>query len=103
MRCIEKLSRVSFGFDDVIGVLASVEMSRNDSSEGFSVEQVIAGRQEVTSCGVESLAPKQEGVQAQLNPHAGVPLVVGELNVGNLNKKIKRVVTIFIPAVWHTN
>ena len=86
MRCIEKLSRVSFGFDDVIGVLASVEMSRNDSSEGFSVEQVIAGRQEVTSCRVESLAPEQEGVQAQLNPHAGVSLVVGELNVGNLIK-----------------
>ena len=78
-------------------------MRRCNSSERFTAEEVVAGDEEVSSGWVKSFAPEQEGVQPQLHAHAGITLVVGKLNVGNLDNFYKSKFTRVVQLLGNKN
>lgn len=73
-----------FSFTDLINCFSSVEMSRNDFCEGFPIDQVVTGGQQMTNGWVQSATAKEKGVQSELEAHTRVAFVVGELDVGHL-------------------
>ena len=75
---------ILFSFKDVINCFSSVEMSRNDFCEGFPIDQVVTGGQQMTNGWVQNATAEEKSVQAELEAHTRVAFVVGELDVGHL-------------------
>ena len=71
------------------------EVAGEDPAELVPVQEVVRHAEQVLDGAVQPRPAVAEQVQAQLQPHAGVPLVIGELDVGHdLLQNIQRLVLL---------
>ncbi len=70
-----------FSFTDLINCF--FEMSCNDFCEGFLIDQVVTGGQQMTNGWVQSTTAEEKGIQSKLEAQTRVAFVVGKLNVGH--------------------
>ena len=70
-------------------------MAGDDFPELVSVQELVRHPEQVSDGVVESLAPVAEEVQAQLQSHARVTLIIGKLDIGHyLLENIQRLVPV---------
>ena len=72
-----------------------LQMAVDDLPELIPVQKLIRHAEQVPDGVVQPLAPVAEEVQAQLEAHARVTLIIGKLDIGhNLLENIQRLVPI---------